>query len=151
MADYQSLRIERPLADVAQLTLVGPGRGNAMGPHFWRELPLALAALEADAGVRALIVCGAGEHYSFGLDLPAMAAEIGPLLANGAPGRRGVVREAARMQAGFDALAASRLPVIAAAVLVPPVLTAAKCPGRQTIGIGQKGVLVYDHQVLGIE
>lgn len=114
MADYQSLRIERPLADVAQLTLVGPGRGNAMGPHFWRELPLALAALEADAGVRALIVCGAGEHYSFGLDLPAMAAEIGPLLANGAPGRRGVVLEAARMQAGFDALAASRLPVIAA-------------------------------------
>lgn len=114
MAEYQSLSIERPQTGVAELILRGPGRGNAMGPDFWRELPLAVAALDADASLRALIVRGAGEHYSFGLDLPGMAAAIGPLLGDGAPGRRAVVRQAAQMQAGFDALAASRLPVIAA-------------------------------------
>lgn len=24
---------------VATVTLLGPGKGNAMGPDFWRELP----------------------------------------------------------------------------------------------------------------
>jgi len=110
----RSLRIDRPAADTAELVLIGPGRGNAMGPEFWRELPGAIAELETDASLRALIVHGAGEHFSYGLDLPAMASEIGAMLANGAPGRQAVVEQATRMQAGFAAIANSRLPVIAA-------------------------------------
>ena len=38
MAEPKSLTVS--IADhVAQLTLLGPGKGNAMGPDFWRELP----------------------------------------------------------------------------------------------------------------
>lgn len=114
MSQLRSLAIERTTPAVTTLTLLGPGRGNAMGPDFWRELPGAIADVESDAQVRALIVRGAGEHYSFGLDLPGMGAEMGQLLGNAAPGRRAIVLQAARMQAGFNALAASRLPVIAA-------------------------------------
>lgn len=34
---YESMRVER--ADgVAEVTLLGPGKGNAMGPAFFREL-----------------------------------------------------------------------------------------------------------------
>ena len=109
-----SLRIDRPTAEVAELVLLGPGRGNAMGPDFWRELPLAIAELDADDALRAVIVYGSGEHFSYGLDLPGMAAELGPMLGNGARGRAGVIDQAMRMQAGFGAIASSRLPMIAA-------------------------------------
>ena len=29
---------------VAQVTLVGPGKGNAMGPAFWAEMPEVFAS-----------------------------------------------------------------------------------------------------------
>ncbi len=114
MGDYQSLRIEAGSDSVAELVLLGPARGNAMGPDFWRELPLAVATLDANPSVRAVIVRGSGTHFSYGLDLPAMAAELGPILADGAAGRSKIVRLAQRMHAGFEALASSRLPVVAA-------------------------------------
>ena len=109
-----ALGIQRSSTNVAEIELIGPGRGNAMGPEFWRELPQAMAELTADAELRAVIVHGRGEHFSYGLDLPAMAAEIGAMLGDGARGRRAVIDQASRMQAGFGAIARSRLPVIAA-------------------------------------
>src|SRR6476659_5058934 len=75
MSGYNSIRIERS-AGVAEIVLIGPGKGNAMGPDFWRELPLAVTALEADDGVRAVIVRGDGAHFSYGLDLGAMVGEL---------------------------------------------------------------------------
>lgn len=110
----KSLRIHKNSPIIAELELIGPGRGNAMGPDFWSELPLAVAELEADRELRALIVRGSGEHFSYGLDLAAMAAELGGMLGDGAPGRCGVIDMATRMHQGFAALARSRLPVIAA-------------------------------------
>lgn len=114
MSEYRSLRIEPAAEGIARLVLTGPGRGNAMGPDLWRELPQAVAALDADAALRAVVVCGDGGQFSYGLDLPAMGAEIGPILADGAAGRPRIVALARRMHEGFDALARSRLPVIAA-------------------------------------
>jgi enoyl-CoA hydratase len=113
MDTLQSLRIDGQGA-VAELVLLGPGRGNAMGPDFWRELPQAVAQIEADGAVRAIIVRGSGEHFSYGLDLPAMAAQLQPILGNGAAGRAAIITLARQMHSGFAALAASRLPVIAA-------------------------------------
>lgn len=114
MPELRALRIERPDPTIAELVLLGPGRGNAMGPDFWRELPQAVAELETDRDLRALIIRGDGQHFSYGLDLPAMAAEMGPLLSDGAAGRPRIVELAHRMHEGFAALAASRLPVVAA-------------------------------------
>jgi len=111
---YRSLRIERTGAQIAELVLLGPGRGNAMGPDFWCELPLAVAELDADPDLRALIVRGSADHFSYGLDLAGMAPELAPILGNGARGRVAIAQLAARMQSGFAALANSHLPVIAA-------------------------------------
>lgn len=113
MTTYRSLRIEQQDA-VAELILLGPSRGNAMGPDFWRELPLAVAQIEASEDVRALLVRGSGEHFSYGLDLPAMAGQLQPILGNGAAGRAAIIALAQQMHSGFAALANSRLPVIAA-------------------------------------
>src|SRR5687767_8761999 len=66
---------------VAEVVLVGPGRGNAMGPPFFRELPAVFAELDRDDAVRTVIVRGKDGIFSYGLDLKAMAPELMTLLA----------------------------------------------------------------------
>ncbi len=73
---YESLSVE--VKDhVAQVTLIGPGKGNAMGPAFWAEMPVAFAELDADPDVRAIVLTGSGRNFSYGLDLVAMGDTIG--------------------------------------------------------------------------
>src|SRR6202008_2325777 len=100
---------------VAQVTLVGPGKGNAMGPAFWAEMPEVFAKLDADRDVRAIVLTGSGKHFSYGLDLAAMG---GPLV--GGPGGGGSARPRAdfhqtilRMQSAITAVADCRTPTIA--------------------------------------
>lgn len=114
MSEFRALRIEPTEDGIAEVILAGPGRGNAMGPDFWRELPLAVDQLATDRKVRAVLVRGDGGHFSYGLDLPAMASEIAPLLADGAAGRTAIVDQAARMVRGFDDIAMAPQPWIAA-------------------------------------
>ncbi len=101
---------------IATVTLTGPGKGNAMGPDFWRECPALFAALDEDDDVRVVIVRGAGKEFSFGLDLMAMAGELGPLMSTSAgPVERTKLFDVIqRMQSGPDAVARCRKPVIAA-------------------------------------
>jgi len=114
MSELKSLRIDRHDDHIAELVLLGPSRGNAMGPDFWLELPDAVASLNGDADLRCLIVRGNDQDFTYGLDLPGMAQHMGPMLQNGAAGRAEIVQTASAMAAGFNALASGRLPVIAA-------------------------------------
>lgn len=60
---------------VGVLTIDDPARLNAMGSTFWAGMREALAALEADARVRAVIVTGAGEKaFSAGGDIASFAS-----------------------------------------------------------------------------
>lgn len=115
MTDWQAFTVE--ISDhVARVTLTGPGKGNAMGPDFWRELPEIFRGLDADPQVRAVVLTGSGKHFSYGLDLPAMAGTFGPLLADkalAAP-RTDFLKEIRRMQASVTAVAECAKPVIAA-------------------------------------
>ncbi|KJF20591.1 crotonase/enoyl-CoA hydratase family protein [Rhodococcus sp. AD45-ID] len=101
---------------IAQVTLIGPGKGNAMGPDFWSELPEIFADLDTDPDVRAVVIAGSGKHFSFGLDLPAMSGEFGAVLADKAQaGPRTKFHDMIkRMQSGINAVADCRKPVIAA-------------------------------------
>ena len=93
--------------------------GNAMGPEFWTDLPLAIEALCADPVVRCIVLAAQGKHFSVGLDLKAMA---GSLMGTGGGG--GTSSQASRnaslnrnirsMQASVTAVEACRVPVIAA-------------------------------------
>lgn len=114
MTDYRSVRIERHQEHVAELVLIGPGHGNAMGPDFWREFPAVVAELQADDALRCLVLRGEGSQFCYGLDLQGMVGEVGAMLQDGAAGRAKIIGQAARMVVGFDALAAGRLPVVAA-------------------------------------
>ncbi|GAC56069.1 putative enoyl-CoA isomerase [Gordonia hirsuta DSM 44140 = NBRC 16056] len=114
-ADYKAFEVA--VADhVAEVTLVGPGRGNAMGPDFWAELVPIFAGIDADPEVRAVVLTGSGNHFSYGLDLPAMAGDFGAVLADNAKAKvrtdfHDLIK---RMQSGINAVADCRKPVIAA-------------------------------------
>jgi enoyl-CoA hydratase len=111
---YESVTIETK-DQVAQVTLIGPGKGNAMGPAFWSELPEVFAALDADRDVRAIVITGSGRNFSYGLDVPAMGGSFTPLLADGALARprADFHAEIQRMQHAINAVADCRTPTIA--------------------------------------
>jgi enoyl-CoA hydratase len=67
------LTIERD-GHVATLWLDRPEARNAMGADLWRDLPLAMAALDDDSAVRVVVIAAKGPHFSVGLDLKAMGA-----------------------------------------------------------------------------
>lgn len=101
---------------IAEVELLGPGKGNAMGPSFWRELPEAFDALDRDDEVRAVVVFGRGEHFSYGLDLKAMMSELGPHLAGEqlAKQRTELLDLIRRYQDAVGSIERCRKPVIAA-------------------------------------
>ena len=111
---YESVTVETK-EHVAQVTLIGPGKGNAMGPAFWSELPEVFAALDADRDIRAIVITGSGRNFSYGLDLPAMGGTLAPVLAEGALAgpRTDFHAEVLRMQNTISAVADCRTPTIA--------------------------------------
>ncbi|MDV6014618.1 crotonase/enoyl-CoA hydratase family protein [Haloechinothrix sp. LS1_15] len=110
-----ALRVERT-GHVAEVTMLGPGKGNAMGPDFWRELPQVFTALGEDPEVRAIVLTGSGEHFSYGLDLQAIMPQWSAYLAGDALAgpRTQLLDEIRRMQGAVNAIAETRKPVIAA-------------------------------------
>ncbi len=99
---------------VAEVTLIGPGKGNAMGPDLWKELPEVFGRLDRDPEVRAVIVSGAGGNFSYGLDLAAAAANFqasGPMLAGE---RTSFFDHILELQNAVTAVEECRKPVIAA-------------------------------------
>jgi len=75
MGEYVALDVTTD-AHVAHVVLRGPGKGNALGPDFWREMPAAFAALDQNRDVHAIVLSGAGGQFTYGLDLAAMRTEL---------------------------------------------------------------------------
>ena len=100
---------------VAQVTLLGPGKGNAMGPAFWNEMPVVFGELDADPDVRAIVITGSGKNFCFGLDLMAMGGTL-PSMSGGEVSARPRVSfhaEVKRLQQSISAVADCRTPTIA--------------------------------------
>ncbi|MEC9324440.1 MAG: crotonase/enoyl-CoA hydratase family protein [Actinomycetota bacterium] len=113
---YQALTVD--VADhIAQVTLLGPGKGNAMGPAFWAELPVVFADLDADPDVRAIVLTGSGKNFTYGLDLAAMGGTLaGVMGGDGATAkpRADFHKHLKSMQQSITAVADCRTPTIAA-------------------------------------
>lgn len=115
MGNLVSLKVD--VSDhVAEVTLLGPGKGNAMGPDFWREVPLVFAELDRAPDVRAVVLTGSGSHFSYGLDLSAMSGSWAGLLGEGALAapRTRFLDEIRSLQRSVTSVAACRKPVVAA-------------------------------------
>lgn len=103
-------------AHVATVTLRASGKANRMGPAFWAEMPVAFAWLDAEADVRAVVLRGEGEHFTYGLDLATMGGELGAVLGDGAMARERTefLATIERLQRAVSCVAACRKPVVAA-------------------------------------
>src|ERR1043165_8681298 len=104
-SESKAIRLEKS-EGIAEVVLMGPGKGNAMGPDFWREMPEVFAQLDGDDEVRAVIVRGDGKQFSYGLDLAAMMAGLGQHFtgANLAAERTAMLDMVMQMQQAFDAI-----------------------------------------------
>ncbi|WP_091286301.1 crotonase/enoyl-CoA hydratase family protein [Amycolatopsis xylanica] len=114
LPDLVSLKVE-VTGHIAEVTLLGPSKGNAMGPDFWRELPIVFGALDADPEVRAVVLTGSGKHFSYGLDLPAMMPSWAPILGGEslAGPRTEFLGHLRELQESVNSVARCRKPVIA--------------------------------------
>jgi enoyl-CoA hydratase len=111
------LAVELTIEDaVARIELRGPGKGNAMGPDLWEELPEVMGEVADDDAVRAVVLHGAGKHFTFGLDLLAMMPTLAPHLGGGggAGQRRELLTLIEQLQGAVQSVADCPKPVIAA-------------------------------------
>ena len=102
--EFEVFRIERRDA-VAVVWMNRPEKKNAMGPTFFRELPLVLDALARDGDVRAVVLTGAGDAFSAGGDIAGFR-ELSTTTA--------VRRHLRLVFDAFHAIERAELPVIAA-------------------------------------
>jgi enoyl-CoA hydratase len=67
-AAFPSLSFQSPADGVLELVIAHEGRQNSATEAMHRDLAHVWRAIDADAGVRAVLVRGAGEHFSSGGD-----------------------------------------------------------------------------------
>jgi len=101
--------------NVAQVTLIGPGKGNAMGPEFWAEMPVVFAELDADPEVRAIVLTGSGNNFCFGLNLLTMGNTLSDTMSGevSAKPRVDFHTHLKHLQHSISAVADCRTPTIA--------------------------------------
>ena len=100
------IRLDRPAARLAIVTIDRPAKRNALDQAAWRDLGAAFAALRGDAALRAIILTGAGGAFCAGDDIGAFAA------VRDDPAARAAYWDA--IMGCYAAVSASRVPVVAA-------------------------------------
>lgn len=68
LRDYENIKVERD-GEVTWLILNRPEKRNAMSPQLNAEMVDALTALETDVQTKVLVLTGAGEAFTAGMDL----------------------------------------------------------------------------------
>lgn len=78
MDDSPHIRTERPEPHIAVVVFDRPEKRNAFDLAMWRALGAAMRRLDADEGLRCVVLRGAGaEAFSAGADISAFEAERG--------------------------------------------------------------------------
>lgn len=101
---------------IAWLKLDRPNKANAMNLAMWDELPKAAAWLDEQPGVRVVILCGEGKHFTAGIDLEVLGHLSQMVNKKGcaARARENLHTFIRKAQDSFSAFEKLRMPVIAA-------------------------------------
>jgi len=109
---YQHIEVE--LRDhLALLWLNRPEKLNALSADMWDDIPTAMGILDADDGVRTVVVAGRGPAFTVGIDI-ALLAGIQPEGESQAAANLALYHTIRRLQRTATCLAESPKPVIAA-------------------------------------
>lgn len=113
MTDYKAFNVS--VADkVAHVVINRPEKVNAMNADFWREIIDIFRWIDDTDSVRAVVISGAGKHFSSGIDLMMLASlgsQMGKDVGRNAEKLR---RKVLELQASFNAIDQCRKPVLAA-------------------------------------
>lgn len=113
MASYQSFLVN--LNDqVAHVQINRPQKLNAMDAAFWAEIIDIFRWIDDTDDVRAVVISGAGKHFSSGIDLALLASVANELGQDAGRNARALRRKIQQMQASFSAVDQCRKPVLAA-------------------------------------
>lgn len=101
---------------IAEVALTATGKGQRMGPDYWAQFPLLMEQLDANEAVRVVVLRAGAEHFSYGLDLAGMGAELAEFINPDARAelRTRFMQTVKKLQRTHNAVAACRKPVIAA-------------------------------------
>ncbi|WPO97930.1 crotonase/enoyl-CoA hydratase family protein [Pseudomonas sp. HR96] len=113
MAQYQAFTLT--ICDaIAHVQINRPEKLNAMNAPFWAEIIEIFHALDEDDAVRVVVLSGAGQHFSAGIDLMLLASVASELGQDVGRNARLLRRKILSMQASFNAVDHCRKPVLAA-------------------------------------
>ena len=113
MSDERALRVEKD-GSVTTVFLDRPEKRNALNDAAWNGLRDTFAEIDADPDCRAVVLAGAGDHFTVGLDLTSSLGDV--MSSEGSPAERGrrIHAEVLRLQDCVSAIERTRQPVIAA-------------------------------------
>ncbi|MBP1124804.1 MULTISPECIES: crotonase/enoyl-CoA hydratase family protein [Pseudomonas] len=113
MSGYQAFVVELS-GNVAHVQINRPEKINAMNAAFWREIVEIFQWVEDTDAVRAVVLSGAGKHFSSGIDLMLLAQVANDLGKDVGRNARLLRRKILELQASFNAVDNCRKPVLAA-------------------------------------
>ncbi|ELQ17876.1 enoyl-CoA hydratase [Pseudomonas fluorescens BRIP34879] len=113
MSEYQAFVVELN-GNVAHVQINRPEKINAMNAAFWREIIEIFQWVEDTDAVRAVVLSGAGKHFSSGIDLMMLAQVANDLGKDVGRNARLLRRKILELQASFNAVDNCRKPVLAA-------------------------------------
>jgi enoyl-CoA hydratase len=109
---YEHIEIERD-GSVATLWLNRPGKLNAMSADMWRDIPAAMAEIDADDSARVVILAARGPAFTVGIDVELLAS-LQPGDGSRAESSMHLYRTIRELQRTASCFAESPKPVIAA-------------------------------------
>lgn len=113
MSEYQAFVVELT-GNVAHVQINRPEKINAMNAAFWTEIIDIFQWIEDTDAVRAVVLSGAGKHFSSGIDLMMMASVANSFGKDVGRNARLLRRKILELQASFNAVDTCRKPVLAA-------------------------------------
>jgi enoyl-CoA hydratase len=113
MSEYQAFVVEL-MGNVAHVQINRPEKINAMNAAFWTEIIDIFQWVDDTDAVRAVVLSGAGKHFSSGIDLMMLASVANDLGKDVGRNARLLRRKILELQASFNAVDNCRKPVLAA-------------------------------------
>nr|WP_189672819.1 crotonase/enoyl-CoA hydratase family protein [Pseudomonas taiwanensis] len=113
VTDYSAFKVEQT-DNIAHVQINRPEKINAMNAAFWEEIVDIFQWIDDTDAVRAVVISGAGKHFSSGIDLMMLASLAGQMGKDVGRNARLLRRTILRLQASFNAVDNCRKPVLAA-------------------------------------
>ncbi len=113
MTQYSAFKVELN-ENIAHVQIDRPEKLNAMNAAFWEEIIEIFQWVDDTDAVRAVVISGAGKHFSAGIDLAMLASVAGQMGKDPSRNARTLRKTILSLQASFNAVDRCRKPVLAA-------------------------------------